>query len=54
MEEWKKKAFEAAVVLVLVAVVGRVVWTLMAPTVPILAVLVGLVVVYGLIFRKRE
>ena len=54
MKEWKSKAFEAAAVLVVIAVAARVIWSLLAPAVPVLAVFVGLVVVYGLIFRRRE
>lgn len=53
MEEWRKKAFEAAVVLVAISLASRIVWSLLAPLVPVLAVLVGLVVVYGLILRRR-
>jgi hypothetical protein len=53
MEEWKAKAFPAAVILVVVAVAGRVVWALLQPAVPVLVALVGLVVVYGLIFRRH-
>ena len=30
MEEWRHKAFEAAVILVVVAIVGRVIWTLLS------------------------
>lgn len=54
MKEWKSKAFEAAVVLVVIAVAGRVAWAILEPLVPVLSVLVGLVVVYGVIFRRRE
>ena len=54
MKEWKGKAFEAAVVLVAIALASRIVWALLQPAVPVLVALVGLVVVYGLIFRKRE
>lgn len=53
MEEWKHKAFEAAVILVVVAIVGRVIWTLLEPVVPVVAVLVGLAVVYRLILRRH-
>jgi NhaP-type Na+/H+ or K+/H+ antiporter len=54
MEEGKHKAFEAAVILVVVAVAGRMAWALLEPAVPVLLVLVGLVVVYGFIFRRRH
>lgn len=54
MHEWKTKAFEVAIVLVAIALAGRLAWVILEPAVPVLVVLVGLIVVYGLIFRKQD
>lgn len=54
MEEWKHKAIEAAVIVVVIAVAGRVAWMLLRSAVPLLVVLIGLVVIYGRLFHKRD
>lgn len=54
MEKWKGTAIQAAVaVLLLVAFAGRLTWDLLQPLVPSLIAVVALMVVYGLIFRRR-
>lgn len=48
---WSKRVIEALAVLVVVAVVARVVWGLLGPLVPMVAILLGLVFVFTIIFR---
>jgi hypothetical protein len=50
--KWTHQAFAAVVVVLAVAVGTRVAWTLLAPLVPGLLVLVFLVVVYALAFGR--
>jgi hypothetical protein len=54
MKEWKDKAFEGAVVLLVVAVVSRIGWTLLQPILPLLIIFVVMSIVYRIIFRDKE
>ena len=49
---WTAKAMSAVVVVLATAVGARVAWMLLAPVVPVLLVLVGLGVVYALVFGR--
>ena len=49
---WVAKAMSAVVVILAVAVGARVAWELLTPLVPVLLVLVGLGVVYALMFGR--
>ncbi len=54
MMRWKSRALQAAIiVLLMVALAGRLIWDLLQPLVPSLIVLIGLSVVYAAIFRRR-
>lgn len=54
MKEWKSNAFGAVIVLLLVAFVAHLAWTLLQPLVPVLIMLAALWVVYGLLLRRRR
>jgi hypothetical protein len=50
---WRTQTAQALGLLIAVAVVGRLVWELLAPLLPVLVALAGLLAVYVLIFRRR-
>jgi len=50
--KWEAKVMSAVVVVLAVAVGARVAWELLAPLVSVLLVLVGLGVVYALVFGR--
>ncbi len=52
VRKWPAKAMSAVVVVLAVAVGARVAWELLAPLVPVLLVLVGLGVVYAVVFGR--
>lgn len=49
---WPAKAMAAVIVVLAVALAGRVVWALLAPLVPVLLIIVALGVVYAVVFGK--
>jgi len=49
-----KRTKEVLVIIILLAVVGRVLWWALAPAVPLLIIAVGFVVVYSVIFKRRK
>jgi hypothetical protein len=55
VKEWAGRIRQAAVTLLMVAVVARLVWTLLAPVVPVLVSLIVVIVVLGVaIFGWRS
>lgn len=48
------RIMQAVGVLLVVAVVGRLAWSLLQPLIPVLILLVGLSVVYGIVLRGRR
>jgi len=51
---WRSKLSEAVVLVLVVALVARVAWELMAPVVPTLIGFVVVVAVVGWFFRRRD
>ncbi len=55
VKEWTGRVRQAAMTLLVVAVAARLVWTLLAPVVPVLVSLVVVIVVLGVaIFGRRS
>jgi hypothetical protein len=54
VKEWKEKAFESAAMILVVAIIARLVWSLLQPAVPVLVILLGLVLIYATVFRRHE
>jgi hypothetical protein len=51
---WRAKAMGGLLLVLAVAIGARVAWELLAPTLPIVTALVGLGVIYWLIFGMRR
>jgi hypothetical protein len=54
VKETKSRVFEAIVLMLAVAVAGRLLYTLLAPLLPTLAALVALAGIYAGFLRKRR
>jgi hypothetical protein len=52
-ESWKRRVTNALVLVVLIAVGARVAWDLLAPLVPMVLVVIGLVTLFGLLVSRR-
>lgn len=51
---WRAKLSETLVLVLVIALVTRVVWELLAPAIPLLIGLIVIMGIYGWIFRRRD
>lgn len=51
---WRAKLSETLVLVLVIALVTRVVWELLAPAIPLLIGLIVLMGIYSWIFRRRD